>query len=139
MRAEPDTPAWVSFTVPARAESLVVCRLALAGLTRTRCIDPEVVADLKLALTEACTNSIRHAYRDGGGAVSVRIELTDDHLAVEVEDVGAGFVTPDPPAPRHDPRGTGMGLALIRALTDDLNVSRGPDGRGSLVRFRRGV
>ena len=55
----------VALTIPAKAEYIALCRLALSGLARVRALEPEVVTDLKLALTEACSNSVRHAY-DGG-------------------------------------------------------------------------
>ena len=79
----------VSLVIPARAEYIALGRLALSGLLRPLAVEPEVIADMKLALTEACSNSIRHAY-DGGrdGAVEIRYELAVDRLAVEVLDNG---------------------------------------------------
>src|SRR5216117_1655051 len=82
----------VALTIPARAEYVALCRLALTGLARTRALTPELVADLKLALTEACSNSVRHAYKEGReGVVEVRYDLRDDRFAVEVADDGSGF------------------------------------------------
>jgi serine/threonine-protein kinase RsbW len=82
----------VALTIPARAEYVALCRLALTGLARARELEPEVVADLKLALTEACSNSVRHAYEEGrDGLVQISYELDGDRIAVEVADDGAGF------------------------------------------------
>ncbi len=68
----------VSLVIPAKAEYIALGRLALAGLLRPRAVEPEVLADVKLALTEACSNSIRHAYADGReGEVEIRYELAD--------------------------------------------------------------
>ena len=47
------------------AHDIALGRLALTGLLRPLAVEPEVIADVKLALTEACSNSIRHAYADG--------------------------------------------------------------------------
>ena len=75
----------VSLVIPAKAEYIALGRLALTGLLRPRAVEPEVLADVKLALTEACSNSIRHAYADGReGEVEIRYELADSTLAVEV-------------------------------------------------------
>ena len=57
----------MQLTIPARAEYIALCRLALSGIGRARPLPEEVLADLKLALTEAASNSVRHAYADGGG------------------------------------------------------------------------
>jgi serine/threonine-protein kinase RsbW len=126
----------VALTIPARAEFVALCRLALTGLARTRALKPEVVADLKLALTEACSNSVRHAYKDGRqGIVEIRYELGPDRIQVEVADDGYGF---DPALIRRPPEEIdegGLGIAIIRAVTDELDIAVGPDGQGSRLRF----
>jgi serine/threonine-protein kinase RsbW len=126
----------VSLSIPAKAEYIVLCRLALTGLARSRALEPEVLADLKLALTEACSNSIRHAYDEGRtGTVEVRYELAPDRLSVEVVDDGAGF---DPAAVTTEEGELdegGLGIAIIRALVDELSIES--DGSGSLLRFTK--
>ena len=124
----------VRLTIPARAEYVLLGRLALSGVTRMRPLDDETVNDLKLAVTEACTNSVRHAYGENGGTVDIVYELHDDRLVVEVSDDGAGF----------DPNGLveageltegGLGIAIIRALVDEFEVGERRDRRGSRLRF----
>ena len=61
----------VRLTIPARPEYVTLCRLALTGLSRFRDFSHETLADLKLALTEACSNAVRHAYPNGGGVVEI--------------------------------------------------------------------
>ena len=128
----------VALTIPAKAEYMVLPRLALTGLARMRALEADMVADLKLALTEACSNSIRHAYDIGAqGKVEVRYELTDDRLAVEVTDDGDGF----DPATMRGPSGEldegGLGIAIIRALVDELDIGPRADGPGSRLRFTK--
>jgi serine/threonine-protein kinase RsbW len=125
----------VSLIIPAKAEYIALGRLALTGLLRTQAIGPDIIADLKLALTEACSNSIRHAYAGREGMVEIRYELDSRLLRVEVADEGGGF---DPALLGADPRDIdegGLGIAIIRAVTDELDI--GPrDGRpGSSLRF----
>lgn len=128
--------AQVTLRIPAKAEYIVLCRLALSGIARTRSIDDEVLADLKLALTEACTNSVRHAYPDDAGVVDVRYELADDRLCVEVTDLGPGF-DPDASASVDGELDEGgLGLAIIRALVDDLEIAPAGGG-GSRLRFTK--
>jgi serine/threonine-protein kinase RsbW len=127
----------VALSIPAKAEYIVLCRLALAGLAQVRHLEPEVVGDLKLALTEACTNSIRHAYEEGrAGVVEVRYELNGDKVAVEISDEGSGFeIDADRSLSGKLDEG-GLGIAIIRALTDELAVeSSGPGSRLRFVKY----
>ncbi len=127
----------VRLAFPAKAEYLLLARLALSGLARTRQLDDELLADLKLAVTEACGNAVRHAYaEDEGGEVAVRYSLSGDVLEMVVEDQGAG-VEPRPDAPPLRPPGGGMGMSIIRAIVDELDVETGADGRGTLVRMTK--
>ena len=124
----------VALSIPAKAEYIALCRLALTGLARVRDLEPEVLADLKLALTEACSNSIRHAYADGRvGSVEVRYELTEDRLSVEVVDEGNGFDPNVRGAAEDELDEGGLGIAIIRALVDELAIESGDDG--SRLRF----
>jgi len=128
----------VALTIPAKPEYMVLPRLALTGLARIRALEADTVADLKLALTEACSNSIRHAYDTGAhGNVEVRYELTDDKLAVEVTDDGDGFDPAAMRAPSGELDEGGLGIAIIRALVDELDIGPRPDRRGSRLRFTK--
>jgi serine/threonine-protein kinase RsbW len=121
--------------LPAKPEYLVLGRLVLTGLSRSQPIDPDALSDLKLALTEACSNSIRHAYEREGGGVEIQYELGEGFLAVEVLDEGPGF---EPSLPTGDPEALdegGLGLAIIRAASDTTEIGRRADGRGSRLRF----
>src|SRR5438309_2063498 len=82
----------VRLTIPAKAEYITLVRLALTAIVRVRPFSDETLSDLKLALTEACTNSVRHAYQEGRiGAVEIVYQLEPDRLVVEIVDEGAGF------------------------------------------------
>jgi serine/threonine-protein kinase RsbW len=127
----------VALSIPAKAEYIVLCRLALAGLAQVRNLEPEVVGDLKLALTEACTNSIRHAYEEGrAGVVEVRYELNGEKVTVEILDEGSGFEIDADRSVSGELDEGGLGIAIIRALTDELAVeSSGPGSRLRFVKY----
>jgi len=128
----------VALTIPARAEYIALCRLALTGLARTRALEDEVVADLKLALTEACSNSVRHAYEEGrDGVVQVFYRLRDDRIEVEVADDGAGFDPTVLERAQQELDEGGLGIAIIRAVTDELEIGSSHEGRGSRLRFTK--
>ena len=126
----------VRLRIPARAEYITLGRLALTGLSRVRELSDETVADLKLALTEACSNSVRHAYRDGReGVVEILYQLQPDRLVIEVSDDGPGFDYVEADGEDLELTEGGLGLAIIRSLSDEFELSeRGPGG-GARLRF----
>ena len=129
-------PGTVVLTLDARPENLALTRLALAGVAANAGAPREVVADLKLAVTEACTNAIQHAYGDddGTGTIVVRYTAEPGMLSIEVEDSGAGFEPAAPPdTTEQNGAGNGMGLMIIRVLADELEISS--TGAGTRLRL----
>ena len=126
----------VELMLDARAENLALTRLALAGVAVNAGASREIVADLKLAVTEACTNVIKHAYGDAGepGTIVVRYTAEPGMLSIEVEDFGSGFAYgARPPAPEQNGGGHGMGLMIIRVLADELDISSTSSGTRLLL------
>jgi serine/threonine-protein kinase RsbW len=130
----------VRLTIPARPEYITLCRLALTGIARVRSLSDELLADLKLALTEAASNSVRHAYAGADvGVVEISYELRPDRLVIEVTDDGEGF---DPTEERGAPEDLsegGLGIAIIRAIADEVEIGAQPDGKGSRLRFEKAL
>ena len=131
--------ATVRLTIPARAEYITLCRLALTGIARVRDLSEELLADLKLALTEAASNSVRHAYAsdDEPGVVQISYELLPDRLVIEVTDEGEGFDPAEAGGAPEELSEGGLGIAIIRAIADDVEIGTQPDGRGSRLRFEK--
>jgi anti-sigma regulatory factor (Ser/Thr protein kinase) len=119
----------LQLTLPARAENVAVVRHALGGLGDALGLDPDAIADVKLAVTEACTNVVLHAYPEGEGDLEVTADvLPDGEIAIAVRDAGRGM------GPRPDSPGLGLGLPLIASLTEQLEVG-GDDGAATEVRM----
>ena len=126
----------VRLRVPARAEYVALARLALSGLADIVELPEDLLADLKLALTEAVSNSVRHAYPDDGGFVSIAYELSRDVLAIEVVDDGEGFDPERPPLLEGEELTEGgLGIAIIRTIADEFELNSQPGVRGSRLRF----
>jgi serine/threonine-protein kinase RsbW len=125
----------VRLSIPAKAEYITLVRLALSGLSRLRPLSEEALGDLKLAVTEACTNSVRHGYAGREGTVDIVYELQPDRLVVEVADDGPGFdAAGDRPSNENLAEG-GLGIAIIRAVSDEFEAGARTDGHGSRLRF----
>ena len=126
---------------PARPEYLLLARLALTGVARLTPVDEEALADLRLAVTEAAANACRHAYGDAGGHVTVHLALgEDDVLEVVVEDDGPGF--DEGAVSEWDARDLGedgMGLTIIRAVADGVEIGARENGTGTRIRFTRSL
>jgi serine/threonine-protein kinase RsbW len=124
----------VRLTIPARPEYISLGRLALTAIAGVRSLSDETLHDLKLAFTEACTNSVKHAYDERGrGRVDIVYELRRDRLAVEVGDDGAGF-NPELVSDTDELEEGGLGIAIIRALADEVEFAE-REGGGSRLRF----
>lgn len=135
--AQADGTRSIHLRIPAKAEYITLCRLALSGLAQLRDISEDTMADLKLALTEAVSNSVRHGYGDkGDGHVDITYELHTDRLGIQVVDDGDGF---DPnEAPSYDGEELsegGLGIAIIRTIADEFEIASKPGARGSRLRF----
>ena len=113
----------VQLTLPARAENVAVVRHALGGLGEALELDPQILSDVKLAVTEACTNVVVHAYPDGEGAMEIAAAIRDGRLSIAVRDDGRGML------PRADSPGLGLGLPLIATLAETLELGRDDDER----------
>jgi serine/threonine-protein kinase RsbW len=126
----------VRLTLPARAEFLMFTRLVLTGLSRSVEIDPETLSDLKLAVSEACSYLIRGGL-DGGQTLAVRYELAEDAISVEV--TTETELEPAAPVPLADASEDDLGLAIIEALTEDLDLKQSGDGRVERLFFRKSL
>jgi serine/threonine-protein kinase RsbW len=136
---ERDGARAIRLRIPAKPEYITLCRLALTGIAQLREIDEDTMAELKLALTEAVSNSVRHAYGpNGGGHVEVTYDLLPDKLAIEVVDDGAGFDPEEAPAFQGDELSEGgLGIAIIRSIADEFEIESAPGHRGSRLRFTK--
>jgi anti-sigma regulatory factor (Ser/Thr protein kinase) len=111
----------VRLNLPARPENVAVVRHVLGAFAEALHLPLEVVEDMRLAVTEACTNVVRHAY-DGTdpGELEIIIRPDGDVLDVIVADHGRGI------GPSTDTAGPGLGLPLIAALADSLEIQHAP-------------
>src|ERR671929_2130124 len=126
------TMADIELTLPARAENVAVVRHAISGLGDALDLDPQTLSDVKLAVTEACTNVVVHAYDGADGPMIVAADVAPDVLTVIVRDEGRGIV------PRTDSPGLGLGLPLIATLTESLELGTDDENRTEVrMTFRR--
>jgi len=117
----------IRLTLPARPENVAVVRHVLGALAEALDLPCALIEDMRLAVTEACTNVVRHAYAGAEGTIDVVIRPRGDDLEVIVEDSGRGL------GPSPDTSGPGLGLPLIAALADSLEIQRTASAGSRLV------
>jgi len=116
----------IRLTLPARAQNVTVVRHVVAALAESLGFPSKLVEDIRLAVTEACTNVVRHAYIGTEGPLDVSIAPHERGMTIVVSDRGRGLQ----PNPGSD--GPGLGLPLIAALADELDIEHGPDAGSRL-------
>lgn len=112
--------------VPAVPETLKEIRVAMRRWLKAVGASPAATTDLLVAVGEASTNVVEHAYGPAGGALTVRLELHDHQVIGTVADHGSW----------RSPRGTnrGRGLVLMRRCSDHVEVRRDDDGTKIVIR-----
>ena len=133
----------VELHIPCDPRYIGIARLVTTGVGASAGLYVEVIDDLKVVVSEACTNVIEHAFADrdlteGPAEVILRFRLRANALQIEVEDYGVGF---DPEQIEQPQLGKpsfdgGLGLFLMRQLTDELEIQSAP-GSGTKVIITR--
>ncbi len=114
----------MQLALPARAENIAIVRHAFGALGEAYALDTQTLSDIRLAVTEACTNVVVHAYPDGQeGPMEVLATMLGDELTVVVRDEGEGI------GPRPDSPGLGLGLPLIASLAENVQLGRDQEER----------
>ena len=123
-----------TLTVPSQPAYLIVCRQALIGAVADLAITDDQLDDLKLLLSEACSNAIVHGYdNDPDGVIEIEFRTSPYEVEVAVSDNGRGFPggrLPDQP---------GFGLSLLHELSTRHRIDpQRPEG-GARISFARSI
>jgi anti-sigma regulatory factor (Ser/Thr protein kinase) len=125
--------------LPADARFLPKTRRAVAGYLEDLGAEPELSAEVVLALDEACANVIRHAFPNGTeGTIRLRAEFADDAVIVQVEDDGVGFDPFEVPLRETSVDDvSGRGLRMIRQLMSSVHLESPTRTGGTRLRMAK--
>ena len=117
----------ISLDLPDKEASVPLCRGTLGYLLRELEVEEPRLQDIQLALTEATTNVVRHAYEHPGNRYRVSVQLFTDCVRLVVEDHGRGFDRAGLPK-REEEQVGGWGLSLIEKLANVAEIRTQPGG-----------
>ena len=126
----------VLLNLPREVDSVPAVRRLLRCALAILHVDRQHGTDLEIALTEACANVVKHAA--GADQFEVRLDVAEDHCAIDVLDNGSGFdaaADPGDASPAAESE-RGRGLFLIKALSDNVRMHSAPRS-GSLIHFEK--
>ncbi len=129
----------LKFCIPGKPEYVSTVRMLISSLANVAGFDVEAIEDMKVAVSEACTNVVCHGVTDAR-TYEVSCEINDDRICIIVKDQGEGC---DMEQYRHPdlncPKEGGLGLFIIRTLMDEVDISSelGKGTRIQMVKYYR--
>ena len=124
----------IKIEISANPEYVSIIRLTTSGIANKVgfCLDD--IEDLKVAISEACTNAIKHSLEDRFTIIYTMIEKG---LTIEIIDNGKGYNTKEVSEPDLDNlKESGMGLFIIESLMDEVNVES-TEGKGTSIKMTK--
>jgi serine/threonine-protein kinase RsbW len=129
----------MTLSVPGKAEYVSTVRLAVSSLAAKSGFDIEAIEDIKVAVSEACSNILCHSNIGDEHFYRVECTLHDNRFEIIVVDDGVGFDAdnyeePDPECLQVG----GLGIYIIKALMDEVDVES-QDGTGTMIRMTKNI
>lgn len=118
-------------TFPGTPLGVAAARGEVEAIARECGLEGLALGAVKLAVNEAVTNAVVHAYAQREGEIALTVAVNGERLTVTVVDTGGGLT------PRADSPGLGVGLPLIAQLADHLDVRSDDSGTQIRMSFRR--
>jgi anti-sigma B factor len=120
--------------LPTNPEYVSVARLTVSAISNTIGFNVEEIEDIKIALSEACANAIRHSQKD---TFSLHFELEPGKLTIQVSDQGVGFDTNEVKEPViEEMKENGLGFFIIESLMDEVTIDS-EVGKGTTIRMSK--
>lgn len=113
----------LKLSIPGKPEYVGMVRLAISSLANNAGFDIEAIEDIKVAVSEACTNVVCHGQMNQSQSYQVSCELGDDKMVISVIDEGNGYDIEKYIEPCIEcPKPGGLGVFIIKALMDEVDI-----------------
>ena len=130
----------VELVIPCLSEFVGIARLSVSGIASRMNFSVEDIEDIKIAVSEACTNSVQYAYeKPENEKIYITSTLYDDRLEIIVADNGKGFDVNSIDSNKTieiipDKLGLGLGITFIKSLMDEAYIESGSD-KGTTIKM----
>ena len=133
----------VQISIPCAPEFVSVARLVVSGVASRMNFSVEDIEDIKIAVSEACTNAVQHAYKDPKKEViNIVCNMNTKTLNINIKDNGCGFDTgilgTKNQKQESEKLGLGLGITFIENLMDNTKITS-EVGKGTTVEMEKSV
>ena len=124
----------IKMEVTANPEYVSIIRLTVSGLANKVGFSLDDIEDIKVAVSEACTNAIKHSLDD---KFLVQFTILENGLSIEVQDKGTGYDVESLQEPDlENPKEGGLWLFIIKTLMDEVNTVSNTD-EGTTIKMTK--
>ncbi|MEN1760063.1 ATP-binding protein [Anoxynatronum sibiricum] len=127
----------IELSIPHRSEYVSMIRLTVTAIASSMGFDIEDIEDIKVALSEACSNAIMHGGCGAEENFVVQFVREQERLTISVSDFGKGYSVQTLQAPKLEELNEGgLGIFIIRSLMDDVKIKTGSSQGTSITMIK---
>ena len=124
----------ISMNMSVNPDFVSVIRLTLSGVASRIGFSLDDIEDMKVCVSEACTNAIKHSKKD---EFQVKFYVCPDRLTIEVLDDGIGYDVDSLASPDlKNPKTSGLGIFIIKTLMDEVEI-KSCDKCGTIIKMTK--
>ena len=124
----------IKMEIPASPDYVSILRLTISGIANKIGFSMDEIEDMKVAVSEACTNAIKHSEDN---KVDIIFNLLEDGMQIEIKDNGKGYDVGSIEIPDlSNPKESGLGIFIIQSLMDDVSIES-KDDQGTTIKMTK--
>lgn len=124
----------IKMEISSNPEYVSIIRLTASGIANKIGFSIDDIEDIKVAISEACTNAIKHSTNE---IFYITFKILENGLYIEIEDKGRGYDVNSLPKPDlENPKENGLGLFIIQALMDEVSIDS-KENQGTIIKMTK--
>lgn len=124
----------IKMEITSNPEYVGIIRLTTSGIANKIGFSIDDIEDMKVAVSEACTNAIKHSNDD---IFYITYTMLENGLTIEISDKGEGYNIENIPQPDlENPKENGLGLFIIQTLMDDVSIES-IENQGTIIKMTK--